>query len=174
MDRTDTHTRACSYTIIPINKFIQPFKGVSWKINKIAHINTKSRIRANILYNYANNHNALVIGTSNKTEIALGYFTKYGDGACDIEIIGSLYKTEVINLSKFLKLPENVITKQPTAELFHGQTDEKELGANYQEIDKILKTIKNKTSKSKLEKEIIKRINQNKHKTESIPIIKAK
>mgnify|MGYP001317018361 CR=1 FL=1 len=159
------------YTIIPINRFIQHYKELNWRQNSTANINTKSRIRANILYNYANTHNALVIGTSNKTEIMLGYFTKYGDGACDLEVIGYLYKTEVIKLAKFLKLPKNIIEKPPTAELFHGQTDEKELGATYKEIDSILKS---KRIKGPLANKISKRIKSNEHKRKSIPIIKAK
>jgi len=158
-----------SYTIQTINEFLKPFKKLGWQQNYIALINTKSRIRANILYNYANTNNALVIGTSNKSELILGYFTKYGDGACDLEVIGDLYKTEVYKLAKHLKLPKEIIEKQPAAELFHGHTDEKELGASYEEIDKILK---NKKYNSKLGKEIKKRIELNKHKTTAIPVIK--
>src|SRR3989344_6535523 len=157
------------YSIIPINRFIGQFRKLPWKESHIAVINTKSRIRANILFNYANTHNALVIGTSNKSELALGYFTKYGDGAADIEVIGSLYKTQVYELAKFLKLPKEIIEKQPTAELYHGHTDEAELGASYKEIDKILKT---KNFNSKLGKEIRKRIEENEHKRVAIPIIK--
>ena len=78
------------YSVHPINSFLKPFKKLSWKENHIAIINTKSRIRANILFNYANTHNALVIGTSNKSELLLGYFTKYGDGAIDVEVVGDL------------------------------------------------------------------------------------
>ncbi|MFC1705150.1 NAD(+) synthase, partial [Nanoarchaeota archaeon] len=66
------------YAIHPINNFLKPFKKLPWRENHNAIINTKSRIRANILFNYANTHNALVIGTSNKSELLLGYFTKYG------------------------------------------------------------------------------------------------
>ena len=165
-----------SYLIIPINNFLAPYKkNLKWKENKIAIINTKARTRANILYNYANTHNALVIGTSNKSEMMLGYFTKYGDGACDLEVIGSLYKTEVYQLAKHLKLPKNIIEKAPSAELFHGHTDEKELGAPYSEIDKILKQVEaGKKPKGKLAGEILKRIKANEHKTKAIPIIKAK
>lgn len=163
------------YFITPINNFIKQYKRLTWKQNNIAYINTKSRIRTNILYNYANTHNALVIGTSNKTELILGYFTKYGDGACDLEIIGDLYKTEVIKLARYLKLPKNIIKKQPTAELFHGQTDEEELGASYEKIDKILKQIgSGKRLKGRLATKILKRIKENEHKRKKIPIIKAK
>ena len=164
-----------NYSLIFINDFIQEFKKLNWKQNKVAEMNTASRIRAVILYNYANTHDALVIGTSNKTEIMLGYFTKYGDGAVDIEVIGDLFKTEEMGLAKFLKLPEKIITKTPTAELYHGQTDEEELGATYEEIDKILKLYVDGNSKlniiekgfeeEKVEK-IFSRIEANKHKLE--------
>lgn len=157
------------YTIQPISEFLRPFNKIRWQQNKIAVINTKSRIRANILYNYANTHTALVIGTSNKSEILLGYFTKHGDGAADIEVIGSLYKTHVYELAKFLKLPKEIIERQPTAELFHGHTDEEELGGSYEEIDKILKT---KNFSSKLGKSIRKRMQKNEHKRVSVPIIR--
>lgn len=157
------------YTIQPINEFLKPFNKLKWEQNKIAAMNTKARIRANILYNYANANNALVVGTSNKSEILLGYFTKYGDGAADIEVIGDLYKTDVYKLAKFLKLPKEIIEKQPTAELYHGHTDEAELGASYEEIDKILKA---KNFSSKLGKDIKKRVIGNEHKRVPAPVIK--
>ena len=155
------------YKIIPINSFLREFKKIkTWKQNKIALINTKSRVRALILYNYSNTHNALVIGTSNKTEIKLGYFTKYGDGACDIEVIGSLYKTEVWELAKYLGIPKSIIHKVPSAELFHGHTDEKEIGEKYSDIDLMLK------GKKKMSKKVKERIKENRHKMEEIHIIK--
>lgn len=160
--------------IVYINDFLKVFKKLKWKQNKNSLINLKPRIRMCILYNYANSNNALVIGTSNKTEILLGYFTKYGDGAVDIEVIGDLFKTEVIKLAKFLKVPEKIINKTPTAELYHGQTDEEELGASYKDIDNILKKIdKKKSEESQLFKKIIKRIKNNKHKREKVPVVKA-
>jgi len=157
------------YTIQPIKEFLRAFNKLRWQQNKNAIMNTKARIRANILYNYANTNNALVIGTSNKSEILLGYFTKYGDGAVDVEVIGSLYKIQVYELAKFLKIPKEIIERQPTAELYHGHTDEEELGASYTEIDKILKT---KKFNSKLGKTIKKRMDENEHKRTPTPIIK--
>lgn len=100
--------------------------------------NLKARIRMSILYYYANFLNRMVIGTGNKSEIMLGYFTKYGDGGVDIEPIGDLYKTEVLELAKLLSVPEDVINKPPSAGLWVGQTDEDELGLPYETIDKIL------------------------------------
>lgn len=100
--------------------------------------NIMSRTRMVILYAYANHYNGLVAGTSNQTEIELGYYTKYGDGGVDFEAIGSLYKTEVWELAKYLKLPKEIIEAKPTAGLWEGQTDEDELGLTYEEIDKYL------------------------------------
>jgi NAD+ synthase len=159
------------YSLMFINDFFKEFGKMDWKQSKISEMNTYSRMRAVILYNYANTHNALVIGTSNKTEILLGYFTKYGDGAVDIEVIGDLYKTEVKELAKFLGISEKIINKVPTAELYHGQTDEKELGASYEDIDKILKKIaSNKDADGELAEKIMKRMKDNKHKR-SMPVI---
>ena len=154
-----------NYSIIYINDFITAFEKLEWQ-SKIARMNTSSRIRAVILYNYANSNNTLVIGTSNKTEIMLGYFTKYGDGAVDIEVIGSMFKTDELELARFLKIPEKIIKKTPTAELYHGQTDEEELGASYMEIDNILAKIEKNQElpQSDLAKKILKRIKGNEHK----------
>lgn len=101
--------------------------------------NLKARIRMLLLYYFANLNSSLVIGTSDKSEIALGYTTKYGDNAADILIIGDLWKTEVIEIGKFLKVPPTILKKEPSAELILGQTAKKELGANYGLLDKILK-----------------------------------
>ena len=128
-----------SYSVVHINRFLEGFEDLEWGQSKIAKMNSASRIRGVLLYNYANTHNALVIGTSNKTEILLGYFTKYGDGAVDIEVIGELFKTDERELARLLKIPEDIIEKVPTAELYHGQTDEEELGVSYDELDKILR-----------------------------------
>jgi len=152
--------------IIQIDPILQQFKKLNWKQNRTAIMNTKARIRALILYNYANSNNALVAGTSNKSELMLGYGTKYGDLAADVYILGDFFKTEIVQLAYFLKIPEKIIKKTPSAELELNQTDEAELGANYYEIDAMLKKEKQKTFKIK------KLIEKNKHKTQKIPIIK--
>ncbi|MBW2984778.1 NAD(+) synthase [Candidatus Woesearchaeota archaeon] len=159
--------------IVTINSFLKPFKKMPWKENQIAVINTKARIRANILFNYANTHDAIVVGTTNKSEWLLGYFTKYGDSCADIEVIGDLWKTEVLELARFLKIPKEIIGREPTAELFHGHTDEKELGAKYEVIDEILKQIAaGKKPEGKLAKKIMERVKVNEHKRKAVPIIK--
>ena len=103
--------------------------------------NLKARIRMSILYYYANLTGRMVVGTGNKTEIMLGYYTKYGDGGVDIEPIGDLYKTEVMELSRMAGVPDGIITKPPTAGLWVGQTDEEELGISYVVVDKLLEML---------------------------------
>lgn len=105
---------------------------------KTANGNLKARTRMCILYYHANLMNRMVVGTGNKTELLLGYFTKYGDGGVDIEPIGGLYKTQVRRLSRYMGVPLRIIEKTPTAGLWPGQTDESELGVSYEMADKIL------------------------------------
>ncbi|MDF1557492.1 MAG: NAD+ synthase [ANME-2 cluster archaeon] len=100
--------------------------------------NLKARIRMSTLYYYANMMNRLVVGTGNRTELLLGYFTKYGDGGVDIEPLGNLFKTQVRELAVYLDIPKHIIDKPPSAGLWAGQTDEKELGLTYEEIDNTL------------------------------------
>ncbi|MDH4210565.1 MAG: NAD+ synthase [candidate division WOR-3 bacterium] len=109
--------------------------------DRLALGNLKARLRMIVLYYHANLHNYLVCGTGNKTEISLGYFTKYGDGACDILPIGDLYKGEVRELARELNIPESIIKKIPSAGLWSGQTDEKEIGFTYEEMDNALRKI---------------------------------
>ena len=104
----------------------------------VALANIKARLRMIILYKYANDTKSLVCGTSNKSEILLGYFTKYGDGGVDFLPLGDLYKTQVNQLAKFLKIPSTIISKPPSAGLLARQTDENDLGMDYETIDKIL------------------------------------
>lgn len=97
-----------------------------------------ARQRMIVLYDISARENALVIGTSNKTEILLGYGTLYGDTACAINPIGDLYKTQVWQMAEAVGVPRKIIEKQPTADLWSGQTDEGELGFSYREIDRLL------------------------------------
>ncbi|MBU4310984.1 NAD+ synthase [bacterium] len=106
--------------------------------DKIRKGNIMARARMIALYDQAAKYKALVLGTSNKTELLLGYFTKYGDGGVDIEPLGNLYKTQVRQLAKDLGIPERIIKKVPTAGFWPGQTDEGELGFTYEEADKLL------------------------------------
>lgn len=103
--------------------------------------NIKARLRMIRLYQEANRRNHLVLGTGNKSEILTGYFTKHGDGACDLLPIGHLYKTEVYELAEYMSVPDPILERPPSAGLWKGQTDEDELGMNYEKLDKALKAI---------------------------------
>jgi len=100
--------------------------------------NIAARMRMIILFDLAKKENALVCGTENKTENLLGYFTRFGDQASDIEPIAHLYKTQVLKLAKYLGVPNEFISQSPTAGLWHGQTDEGEFGFTYEEADQVL------------------------------------
>jgi len=112
------------------SKYLEP--------NPLAVGNLGARIRANILYYYANARNYLVLGSSDKSEFLIGYFAKFGDGAADLLPIVSLYKTQVREFARFLKVPPNVINKPSGPHLWQGHTVETELGLGYDEIDVIL------------------------------------
>ncbi len=104
----------------------------------MADANVKPRLRMTALYHVAQSRRRLVLGTGNKSELMIGYFTKYGDGGVDLEPLGDLYKTEVRELARRLGLPQPIIERPPTAGLWPGQTDEDELGICYDELDAIL------------------------------------
>jgi len=106
--------------------------------NRVAKGNLQPRFRMLTLYYYANTLNRLVVGTGNRSELLVGYFTKYGDGGADILPIGDLYKTQVRQLAAFLRIPERIIQKPPSAGFWLGQTDEGELGIEYELLDLIL------------------------------------
>ncbi|HYB79810.1 MAG TPA: NAD+ synthase [Thermoplasmata archaeon] len=100
--------------------------------------NVKARIRMTVEYAIARERHRLVAGTGNKSELLLGYFTKYGDGGVDLLPIGDLYKTDVRAIAEQLDLPAVVRERPPTAGLWEGQTDEEELGISYHDLDQIL------------------------------------
>ena len=112
------------------------------KARGLAFANVKPRLRMLTLYYFANKLNYLVVGTGNKSEMMLGYFTKHGDGATDILPIGGLLKSQVRALAKELNIPRRIITKAPSAGLWPGQTDEAEIGISYKEIDDFLGNLK--------------------------------
>ncbi len=106
--------------------------------DRIRRGNKMARERMTILYDFSHALSALVLGTSNKTEALLGYTTLWGDMACAINPLGDLYKTQVRQLARAMGVPEQIIAKNPTADLWEGQTDEGELGFTYDEVDKVL------------------------------------
>jgi len=111
---------------------------------QLVEANALARLRMAMLYSTAQAHGALVAGTSNKSELLVGYFTKWGDGAGDVAPIGDLYKTQVRLLALELGVPEAIRQAPPSAELWEGQTDEQELGISYAALDGILHGIERK------------------------------
>ncbi len=103
--------------------------------------NVKARLRMILLYAKANEYGGLVAGTSNKSELLTGYFTKYGDGGSDFQPLGDLYKTQVYEIARRYNFPEWLLKKVPSADLWEGQSDEKELGISYEKLDKILECL---------------------------------
>lgn len=167
------------YHYQPINPFLVDFTALPWKQSRLAEMNTRARARTILLYNFANTENALVLGTSNKSELLLGYGTKYGDLAADVEVIAELYKTEVVKLSTHIGLPAEIVNKTPTAELAPGQTDEGEMGASYKDMDKVLTKLNLGIEgciahgmPSGLVQMVFRRVKENKHKTEMPYVIK--
>lgn len=167
-----------NYKEMAIDSILNEFLSVAQLEEDILAIgNLKARIRMSIIYFYANSKNYLVCGTGNKSEISIGYFTKHGDGACDIEPIGDLYKTDVYELAKYLEVPQEIIDKPPRAGLWNNQTDEDEIGMTYKLLDKILyQFIEKEIDADSIAKElnievnevndIINRVERNQHKTQ--------
>ena len=115
--------------------------GVLPDTSDLARANIRPRLRMTTLYALAQTHGYLVAGTGNKSEIAVGYFTKYGDGGVDVEPLGELYKTQVRLLAAELGIPQAIIDRPPTAGLWEGQTDEGEMGITYEALDTTLAAI---------------------------------
>ena len=108
------------------------------KISNVRKGNIMARARMIILYDESARENSLVIGTGNKTEILLGYSTIFGDSASAINPVGDLYKTQLKEFAEYLQIPESIISKKPSADLWEGQTDEDELGFTYEKVDRYL------------------------------------
>ncbi len=156
-----------SYKIIDLSKVYDPLIHLlndkeKERSFKLAEANIKPRLRMITLYYFANKLNYLVVGTGNKSELTIGYFTKYGDGGADILPLGNLLKSQVKELAEYLGIPKKIINKPPSAGLWEGQTDEEEIGISYEQLDKYLKTgkLKNKI----IEKRIQDKITKNAHK----------
>lgn len=108
--------------------------------NKMAIANIKPRLRMTTLYYFGQSNNYLVVGSSNKSEFTVGYFTKHGDSGVDLLPLASFVKSEIRDLAKYLEIPEIIINKAPTAGLWANQTDEDEMGFSYEVLDKYIKT----------------------------------
>jgi NAD+ synthase len=124
------------------------------KKNPLAKGNLKARLRGLNLYTISNLENKLVIGTSNKSELLIGYGTKFGDLAADIWPIGDLYKTEVFRIAEKLNVDSKIIQKPPTAGLWANQTDEEEIGVSYEKLDLFLVGLENEVGEEELAKTI--------------------
>ncbi len=143
--------------------------------DRMARGNLKARLRMVTLYYFANKQNYLVAGTGNKSEITLGYFTKYGDGGVDLLPLGDLLKSEVRVLARELDIPRQICAKVPSAGLYQGQTDEGELGITYEELDAILLSSEQKKDyqgNPEIFKKVNRVIEKSKHKRMPIPIFK--
>jgi len=125
------------YKLIDIKPIVNEYS-MYLEPNEKAKGNLRARVRTNMLYYYANAKNYLVLGSSDKSEFNIGYFTKFGDGASDITPIISLYKLQVREIAKHLGVPENIIAKKSSPHLWKDHEAEKELGISYEEIDSIL------------------------------------
>ncbi len=123
---------------IPITEMVDPLLERFPDISPVRRGNIMARARMIVLYDQSEAFHGLPIGTGNKTEILLGYTTLYGDLACALNPLGDLYKTQVRQLARGVGIPEVIIQKPPTADLWVGQTDEGELGFTYEEVDKLL------------------------------------
>lgn len=135
------------YKIIEIQSILDAFIKQSENTTLVSLGNFAARIRMSLLYDYSALKNSLVIGTSNKSELLLGYGTIYGDLACAFNPIGSLYKSEIYALAKYLNLHENFIKKTPSADLWENQSDEADLGFSYAKIDEGLKALETNDEK---------------------------
>ncbi len=165
---------ACNFEVADLSAALQQFSKTACPKDREGRGNIASRLRMVFLYAKSRDLNAVVAGTSNKSEIMLGYFTKFGDGGVDFEPIGALFKAQVYEVAKALGVPKSVLEKPPTAGLWPGQTDESELGASYAKIDRVLEEIEAGTGKGALEKKfgkktvqlVMKRMAKNGHKLE--------
>jgi len=150
---------------IDISKVVRTFKDSTDSFSsQSSEGNLHSRVRMTFLYGEAFNSGSLVMGTSNKSELLVGYYTKWGDGASDLLPIGDIYKSQVYLLAEVLGVPKAILERKPTAELWDGQTDEDELGIDYSTLDQILLGIerqfsfKSLSSKTGIDLDAIKRI----------------
>jgi NAD+ synthase len=107
---------------------------------RLLRANIKPRLRMITLYYSAQGRNSLVLGTSNKSELSVGYSTKHGDAGVDLQLLGDLLKTEVYELARYLKIPDYIINKTPSGGLWEGQSDEEEMGITYRDLDLYLST----------------------------------
>lgn len=150
-------------------------KEASERQRVLALANIKPRLRMTALYALSNRYNGLVVGTGNKTELSIGYFTKYGDGGVDLLPIGDLDKTAVRSLARELGVPEQIILRPPSAGLWEGQTDESEIGLTYDLLDRTLADLASDTAAQHGVKEkdrVLALVDASEHKRRPIPLFR--
>jgi NAD+ synthase len=154
------------YKLVDIKPIVNEYS-MYLEPNEKSRGNLRARVRTNILYYYANNKDYLVLGSSDKSEYQIGYFTKFGDGASDLTPIISLYKLQVREIAKYLGVPENIISKKSSPHLWKDHKAEEELGVSYEEIDSILYCLSDKklsidetVNITQIEKSIVEKIHE--------------
>ena len=149
------HALGVTFRTIPIDAAERAYHSMLPEVqDRVTVGNTVARVRMTVLYALARESRRVVVGTGNKSEILLGYFTKYGDGGVDVLPIGDLYKTQVRALATRLELPSAIRERPPTAGLWEGQTDEDELGAPYDRLDQILYGIELGRTEAEIAREV--------------------
>jgi NAD+ synthase len=182
---TEEYTRSLGIEsrTIPIDTVEKAYRDLLPEVRERVTVgNTWARIRMTVLYALARERRRLVAGTGNKSELLLGYFTKYGDGGVDLLPIGDLYKTEVWEVAEVLGLPAPIRERAPTAGFWEGQTDEGELGLPYSQIDRILYGLEQLATEEEIAEgtgvplervhEVAERVAQSRHKRRSPPVAK--
>jgi len=171
------------YDIVKIDSFTKAYNDTLNDISsnnaddsyKLRMGNFCARVRMMILYDLSVKYKALVVGTSNKSELMLGYGTMFGDLACAINPISLFYKSDLFEYAKHLDVPKEIITKKPSADLWQGQSDESELGFSYSECDKALRYLLKESSKCSVSDDILSkvkaRVDANKFKSDGVKVL---
>jgi NAD+ synthase len=149
-----------SYEIVEIAPMIKGYFDNIQNASPLRIGNLSARMRMSVLYDISARENAIVVGTSNKSEILLGYGTLFGDTGCAINPIGQMYKSDAFKFAEFLGIPNSIINKKPSADLWEGQSDEEELGYSYKVMDDVLKQLidEKKTNEELLEQGVDKKL----------------
>lgn len=126
------------YHVSDIGKYLNIYEDTNGIEDKIRYGNFTARVRMAVLYDYSIKLNSLVLGTSNKSELMLGYGTLYGDLAYIVNPIGDLFKSEIFSLARYLDVNKEILKKRPSADLYEGQSDEGDLGFGYDKLDEVL------------------------------------
>jgi NAD+ synthase len=161
-----------AHEIVKIDPMLTGFKSIPGFVETPYLLgNLMARIRMTALYYHANRDNRIVCGTSNRSEYMLGYCTKYGDNAADLQPILHLYKTEVYMVARELGIPEPIMTKAPSAGLWAGQSDEGEIGLSYAEIDASLRALEERAWKAETpaEEKVLSLVKKSLHKRVPAP-----